>query len=172
MNERTLKDFFLGRISAKDLASDVAGSVSHHPENVTVVHIRDMDDSFVINRQMALSLCDAVLRDHLPSAMLATIGFALLASDLFEWEEDDLLANIINDWSCPEVNWPLTKENVARCREWLMEREAYPAKPKSTPITGNISNARISVTTKNPTRWPKVSAFVYNITSPKIQFSN
>jgi hypothetical protein len=71
-----------------------------------------------------------IVGDLTPDA-LHTIGFVLEASDRFQWdgEEDEVLANVIGDWSCPEINYQLTIENVHRFRAWLTRTEQYPAKP-------------------------------------------
>ena len=43
----------------------------------------------------------------------------------------ELLSNVTHDWSAPEVNFPLTLENVNRFRAWFIGAEPYPAKPES-----------------------------------------
>ena len=100
---------------------------------------------------MGIKLCDAVLAGELPAEALRTIGFALQASDKFYWDgdEDEVLASVIADWSCPEVNYPLTLENVARFRVWLMRVEPYPEKPQKELKGGRI----ISVHQKKRVRW-------------------
>jgi len=131
MREQVLKQFFEGRVSAAELATDIRSSKKNVGDKVTLVCIEDMDGRFSVTRSMLVSLCDAVLAGSLPPEGLRTIGFALEASDNFDWdsEEDELVANVIADWSCPEVNYSLTLENVRRFRAWLLEQEPYPEKP-------------------------------------------
>ncbi len=105
MDERILRDFFLDRVAGSRLAKDVANSVSRPSETVFVVHVRDMEESFATTREMLLKLCDAVLNRELPAEALTTVGFTLEASDRFEWE-DDVMSEVIGDWSCPEINYP------------------------------------------------------------------
>ena len=108
-----------------------------------------MEKDFVVTADMAVRLCEAVLCGELFPDALHTIGFALMASDRFQWDGDDeVLASVIADWSCPEVNYPLTLENVQRFRAWLMGTDPYPAKP---PLTSDGSNL-ISVTEKKSMR--------------------
>src|SRR6266700_942529 len=85
------------------------------------VRIEDMDESFTVTRPMLIAVCDAVVAGSLPPQELRTIGFALESSDKFEWDgdADELVADVIADWSCPEINYPLTVENVARFRAYL-----------------------------------------------------
>ena len=145
MRERVLRDFFENKATIAELARDVAGSISQKSPKISVVSIEDMDGEFTVTAPMLVRLCDVVLGGELEPEALHSIGFALMASDAFCWDadEDDLLAEVIADWSCPEVNLPLTIENVTRFRAWLMRSEPYPSKP---PLRagGNI----ISVTEK------------------------
>ena len=155
MREQVLRDFFEGRSSAPELQRDVAGSTKRAGPKATVVSIEDMDKDFVVTADMAVRLCEAVLRGELLPDALHTIGFALMASDRFQWDGDDeVVAGVIADWSCPEVNYPLTLENVQRFREWLMRTNPYPAKPPLTSDGGNL----ISVAEKKSIRplWKRI----------------
>jgi hypothetical protein len=139
VREETLKRFFQGEATALDLAKDVAGSTKRLSSIADRVDIEDMDTDFCVIRPMLVSLVDAVLAGSLPPDALATIGFALDASDKFIWDGDDadeLLANVIADWSCPEVNFPLTLENVAKFRARLAGDEHYPTRPKEGATHG------------------------------------
>lgn len=133
MREEILKEFFLGRKNASELAADVCGSTKNFNQLVSRVEIEDMDELFAVNREMLIALCDAVLSGSLPAQELRTIGFALVASNRFEWDgdQDDLLASVIADWSGPEINYALTPENVGRFRKWLNGDEPYPDRPSS-----------------------------------------
>jgi len=69
-------------------------------------------------------VCDTVIRGDIRPATLKAIGFFLLASDHFAWDGDTqqggLVAETVYDWAGPEVNYPLTLENVVRFRERLL----------------------------------------------------
>jgi hypothetical protein len=134
MRERILRQFFEGKSSGIELAQDVSGSTRHATPVISVTSVEDMDGDFLVTSEMAIRLCDAVLAGDLPADALRTIGFALEASDKFHWDggEDEVLASVIADWSCPEINYPLTQENVARFRAWLMRIEDYPSKAKTS----------------------------------------
>jgi hypothetical protein len=58
---------------------------------------------------------------------------ALVASESFVWEDEDIVGDVIHDWSCPEVNYPLTIDNVERFKRWLLKLELYPAKRLPAP---------------------------------------
>jgi hypothetical protein len=131
MRERVLRDFFENKATAAELAQDVAGAISQKTEKISMVSIEDMDGEFTVTTPMLVRLCDVVLGGELEPEALHSIGFALMASDAYCWDadEDDVLAEVIADWSCPEVNYPLTIENVKRFRAWLTRSEPYPSKP-------------------------------------------
>ena len=86
MREQVLRDFFEGRSSAAELERDVAGSTKGTGPRASVVSIEDMDKDFVVTADMAVRLCEAVLRGELLPDTLHTIGFALMASDRFQWD--------------------------------------------------------------------------------------
>jgi hypothetical protein len=149
MREQMLRDFFEGRSSAAELERDVAGSSKRTGPKASIVSIEDMDNDFVVTADMAVRLCEAVLCGELLPDALHTIGFALMASNRFQWDGDDeVLASVIADWSCPEVNYPLTLENVQRFRAWLMGTDQYPTKPPLNSDGGNL----ISFTEKKSIR--------------------
>lgn len=144
MREKVLRDFFRGTVSGTELARDVAGATKQTSQVTSVTSVEDMDEEFVVTAEMAVRLCDAVLQGELPAHNLATIGFALMASDKFCWDSDtdDVLTNVISDWSCPEINYPLTLDNVARFRAWLLRAEPYPEKPQAAQTAGKIMSFR------------------------------
>jgi hypothetical protein len=146
MDESVLRDFFLGKVSGAQLAADVSGSTTHPESKVSVVHIRDMEEPFTVTRPMAVALCDAALEGSLPADALETVGFALMASDCFEWD-DDLLANMFSGWACPEINYPLTGENIEMFKRWLLELEPLPPTPVGEEYVPNPDDI-ISVTHK------------------------
>jgi hypothetical protein len=132
VREEVLRRFFRGETTAAELAKDIAGSTHRLGPIASRVDIEDMDDEFFVTRLMLVSLTDAVLAGSLPPEALGIIGFALEASDKFAWDgdADELVARIIADWSCPEINYPFTFENVASFRAWLTEAESYPSRPE------------------------------------------
>jgi hypothetical protein len=77
-----------------------------------------MDGHFVLHRDHLIKLCDATLSSELQPESLSAIAFALLASDAFEWD-DDVIAEVISDWSAPEINYPMTERTLTMHRGWL-----------------------------------------------------
>jgi len=133
MREEMIKKFFEGRVGAAELAADIAGSTRTVGGVVSYQRVEEMDSEFRVNRAMLVALCDAVLAGGLAPEFLHEIGFALVSSDRFVWDADDdeLVSDVISDWSCPEVNYVLTVDNVRRCKAWLNNEEPYPVKKVS-----------------------------------------
>jgi hypothetical protein len=149
VKEAVLRYFLLDKVSAKRLARDVAGSFQRSSQNEFEVMIADMDGEFPLTSAHLIKLCDAVIEGDLPPEGLHAIGFAMMASDAFSWDadQDEVLGNVIPDWSCPEVNYALTVENVRRFRKWLAHEEPYPPKSRLQHGSGSV----VSVTTKKRT---------------------
>jgi hypothetical protein len=129
MKEVSLRDFFLSRISAAELSRNLVGTEEIISPLMTEMHIEDMDGEFEVTPQMAIKVCDAVLAGELSSESLKSIGYALVASDHFIFDGETVLGEVLHDWAAPEINYPLTLENVQRFRRWLMAEEPYPARP-------------------------------------------
>jgi hypothetical protein len=128
MKEQTLRDFFLGSVSSETLAADVGG-----PEvgnQLTRYPISDMDEQFPVEPGHLVRVCDAFLEGELSGEQLRTIGFSLIASDNFEWDGDttagERVTAVANDWATPEINFPITSENVRRWRRYLISGNYEP----------------------------------------------
>ena len=123
MHEEVLKRFFLGEISASELADDLSGSLVER-RGVTYHPIKDMSVNFEVRSEHLVRLCDAVLGGEIEAKYLQAVGFCILASDHFEYDTDtregDLVGETVFDWSAPKVNYPLTIENVRKFRERLV----------------------------------------------------
>lgn len=124
MREELLKQFFLGETSSAMLAEDLRGSMVVEGSTVTRHFIEDMKEDFVVRPEQLVRVCDAVLSGDVEAAYLQAIGFCIVASEHFEYDTDTsggaLVAETVLDWSAPEVNYPLTIENVRRFRERLV----------------------------------------------------
>lgn len=166
MDERKLRDFFSGKRSARSLAKSIGGSVAHPDSTTWIVYVREMKGRFAVSRAMAISLCDAVTNNELPAGHLAWIGFMLIASDRFEWEEDDLLTQVFECWASPQINWPLTIENVCRFKRWLTGEEP----PPQESVRHNPSAQKlVSLTRKENALFPKLKARLCLLSGGKVE---
>jgi hypothetical protein len=146
MREEILRRYFEEKLPASELLKDLETSKEAISATVSEIQIEDMENTFPVLPGMLIRLCDDVLNGHLPAWCLEIIGFVLMASDRFEWDGDEyeVMANVIADWSCPQINFPLTTENVRRFKEWLAGTEAYPEKPQSTGSAHRESTLRLA----------------------------
>ncbi len=53
-------------------------------------------------------------------------AFALQASDAFGWE-DEVINEVLSDWSAPEVNFELNNETLNMHRDWFLGRQGASA---------------------------------------------
>src|SRR5436189_31088 len=143
MDEMNIARFLVGDIAAESLELEARESVENVDEVHRVVYIQDMSGDFVVTRDMVLRLLDAAASAQLSSCSLEVIAFALLASNAFTWS-DDLVAEILHDWSVPEVNWSIDASSLAQTRRWLEGAEPYPDRPVGSAIGGKV----VRVTTK------------------------
>ena len=124
MYESILKDYFLGLVDESRLNEDLEGSAVQTSFDVITHYVNPMDSAFQIEPAYLVKLCDAVLSERLDAKHLEIIGHCLVASEHFFWEEEteagDLVAETAYDWASPEINYPLTFENVRKFRERLV----------------------------------------------------
>lgn len=145
MREKTPKRFFLGEVNADSLAEDVAGLVIRLDAIVSSVKIEDMQEQFQLRRKHLIRLCDAALSKALLPESLSAVAFALMASDAFEWD-DNVISEVVCDWSSPEINYLLTPETFTIHSSWLTGHSEPPERP-SEPA-GSLLGQLISRTAK------------------------
>jgi hypothetical protein len=127
MHEAILRDFLLGKADVSALRHDLEGTVSRTGHDVFTHRVIDMEGEFTLSIAHLVALCDAVLVGDLPPQDLSVIAFAIEASDRFQWDYEsrsgDLIRETLADWSCPEINYPLTLGTVAKFRRRLVTGE-------------------------------------------------
>jgi hypothetical protein len=146
MREEELRRYLMGEASVSQLAKDISGSLVKVDDLQSEIRIVDMQGSFSLQRDHVIRLCEAFLDRALTHEALNTIGFALQASDAFEWE-DEVISEVLADWSAPEVNFELNAETLNMHRDWLLGYGEPPVRKPIDPL--RRMNARlISVRTK------------------------
>ena len=127
MKAELLRDFFLGRVSAPDLAADVAGAMVQTGHDTYQLHMVDLVHDFPVSATHLVRLCDAVLTEALPAPALADIAFGMIASDHLTWDTDEpdgaRVSEALFDWSAPEINFPLRPDTIAKFRHRLLTGE-------------------------------------------------
>jgi hypothetical protein len=144
MREEELRRYFLGEGSVGELAQDLRGSVTS-TDLCSTIRIADMQGSHGLIRHHVLMLCDAFLERALTPEDISAIAFALLASDHFEWD-DDVISEVLADWSAPEINFELNDETIKMHRGWLLGSSEPPSRRvvESSPTAdANLISVRI-----------------------------
>ena len=125
MKEKILKEYFEGLVSAKVLNEDVTGSKVKTGSDTYEINIQiiEANEEYSITLEHILKLCTDAIKGEISSENLSTIAFALIGSDYFEWNESDKIgkriSNIVFEWDNPEINFPITKENLKLWKEYL-----------------------------------------------------
>jgi hypothetical protein len=148
MREEELRRYFVGEASVSQLARDLNGSVVKIDDLQSEIRIADMRGSFSLQRDHVIKLGEAFLDCALTPEALTTIGFALQASDAFEWE-DDVISEVLSDWSAPEVNFELNAETLNMHRDWLLCFGEPPVRNSVDPlnrIQGRLNSRRTKTT--------------------------
>ena len=146
MREGELRRYFLGQRSSAELSEDLRGSMTVIDQVHSSVQIVDMKESYLLTRFDLVNLCDAFIKGDIYSDALETIGFALMASDTFDWD-DDVISEVLSDWSAPEVNYELNAVTIRMHRQWLMGEAAPPTRERRDT---NASGGQI-ISTRNKT---------------------
>lgn len=123
MTEQTLKEYFDGKVSVDTLASDLKGSQVWTGHDTTSVQVNSIteDGQYIVTRQHLTKLCNDTLAGFLRLTDLNKVAFGLIASDYFHWdnstEDGNIVADTLFDWDNPDINFPLTTDNL---RLWKM----------------------------------------------------
>lgn len=124
MKESILRDFLEGTAPVEELEADTTGAFEQQSRDARRLIVETMADQFAVGTDHVVKLCNAVLDGNLNPSNLEVIGFALIASDQFEWNTDtddgERVGEVLFDWSAPEINHDLTVENV-RCWKRYLE---------------------------------------------------
>lgn len=163
MREETIAAFLVGQMDAAPLNSEALQSIRRHDEVRTAIAITDMHRPFALSRVHVIRLCDAAIEGSIEEDALNAIAFALIATDHFEWE-DDIIAEVLADWSAPEINYPLTPATISMHRSWLAG-EANPPKMASLSknrAEGKLVSQRLKVDELRPD-WASYSEILRNL---------
>jgi hypothetical protein len=119
VSEPALRDFFEGRSEALAHAIELSGErgdVSHYG-------IFPLEEKLIVIPDHLVRVCDSFLAGEVGPLHLEAIAFTLLASEWFDFDartsEGALVSEVLNQWSAPEINLPITWENVCEWRSLL-----------------------------------------------------
>jgi len=148
LNERTLAAFLCGDIDVAVLSREVSSATEQVNATQTNVHVRNMSEPFIVSSAMLIRLCDAALALHISPTALRSIAFAIIVSESFEWAED-LVGEVLHDWSAPEVNYELNEANLRQFRSWLAYEQPY-SQIKNSDLSIYANGPIVSETRKIP----------------------
>lgn len=127
MREIILRMFFTGSATAEELEHDMEGTVRVRGPQTREVHVDPMTVDFDLRASHLVQLCDAVIAGAFDPRHLEAIGFALIGSDRFNWDAETAdgarVAEVVNDWAAPEINYALTPATAAKFRHYLLTGE-------------------------------------------------
>ena len=120
--------FFASEASAANLQQELMGTrVVTGSDICDHRMVDDLANDFEVIPDHLVMLCDAVLEEVLEPRSLEVLAFSMLASDHFVWDSDtgpgQLVAETIQDWSSPEVNFALRSDTIAKFRHRLLSGE-------------------------------------------------
>ena len=124
MKESILKKYFKNQISAELLAEDLKDSQQRTGYDTTSVTIESLDNGeFEIEKEHLIQLCEDYLNNQISSKDLNTIGFALMFSEFFHWDNDtksgELISQVISDWDNENIGYDINTKNVQLWKEYL-----------------------------------------------------
>jgi hypothetical protein len=112
MNEQILHKYFNNQATEKEFLEGL------------LVDSDKLKTDYTVTRADLIKLCDLVLESKLDFDLLGKIAFQLIGSDYFDWDSNDhygeIVSNTIFDWDNPEINYPLTKENIQLWKQYLL----------------------------------------------------
>ena len=125
MKESVLKQYFdgeIGVLSLKPFLSPVRDvSKLTKGDNFDC----DLSDEYQLSLKDLRKVCDDYLAGSLDEADVVAIAFFLLAADHFVWdkttESGAVVAEVIDDWNSPEIDFPITRRNMKRIARGLDE---------------------------------------------------
>lgn len=124
MKESILKKYFEKKVSAEILAEDLKDSQLKTGYDTTSATIESLDNGeFEIEREHLIKPCEDYLDNQITSKDLNTIGFALMFSDFFYWDNEtksgQIISEVISDWDNENIGYDINRKNVQLWKEYL-----------------------------------------------------
>jgi hypothetical protein len=130
MTTSVLQAFLRGEVDEAALSSDLRGT-SERIDESTVTHKMEDDciTPLAVQPEHLAKVCDAFISDSLSASIVEDIGFALMASDAFEWDsgtpEGAIVARVSDCWCSPEIEYRITPETMIKFRSLLLTGEDH-----------------------------------------------
>jgi len=115
MHEASLHNFFLGRITAFELAKEIKQAIIETGKNADEDCAENLPGTLRVTRKMLTALLDGVLYNHLPPEALDEIASILVDSEFFTWE-DNTITEVLDTCATPE---PLDHGDLSELKAML-----------------------------------------------------
>ncbi len=117
MTEQNLKKYFENKLTAEQLHLDLKDSQRKTSYDVTAVQIDTLKEGdYEVKKDHLIKLLDDTIFEKLLPIDLNTIGFALMTSDYFYWDDEtedgERIGNVIFELENPDIGHDLTIKNV------------------------------------------------------------
>ena len=136
MKESTLATYLSGGIDAVGLRADLADVVGTDTLRSGENLLSDLSADITIRLDHLVRLCDAYLAGDLDPEHLEAVAFFLIGSNHFTWNTDDcdgaVVAEVLHEWSAPQINFRLTRDTVTRYRAELLKGRPSLYRPANT----------------------------------------
>jgi len=128
MTEQKLKEYFESKLTAEQFALDLKDSQQKTGYDTTAVYIDNLNEGeFEIKTEHIIKLLDDTTSNKLQPIDLNTIGFALMTSDYFNWDDEteagERISKVIFELDNPEIGFDLTTKNIQLWKEYLLTGE-------------------------------------------------
>jgi len=128
MREQKLKEYFENKLTADLLSLDLKDSQRKTGYDTTTVYIDTIKTGgFEIKKEHLIKLCDDTISSNLLPMDLNTIGFALMTSEYFYWDNEtsdgEIIEKVISDLDNSDLGHDLTIKNFQLWKEYLLTGE-------------------------------------------------
>lgn len=128
MSEQNLKDYFENKLTGELLHQDLKNSQRKTSYDVTAIQIDSLSKGdFEVTKEHLIKLIDDTISEKLRPIDLNTIGFALITSDYFYWnnktEVGERIDNVLFDFDNTIIGHDLTIKNLQLWKKYLLTGE-------------------------------------------------
>ncbi len=125
MTEQKLKEYFEFKLTADQLALDLKDSQQKTGYDTKIVYIENLNEGeFEITKEHLIKLLDDTIANKLQPKDINTVGFALMASEYFKWDDEsedgERISNVIFALDNPDIGYDLTIKNLQLWKEYLL----------------------------------------------------
>ncbi|HEX9825266.1 MAG TPA: hypothetical protein VGA80_01615 [Flavobacteriaceae bacterium] len=120
-----MKEYFESKLTVDQLILDVKDSQQRTGKDTTTAYVDNVKEGeFEIKEEHLIKLLDDTIAYKIQPNDLKTIGFKLMTSEYFYWDNKtelgERIGSIIFEFDNPEIGYELTIENFKKWKEYLI----------------------------------------------------